>query len=351
MKYLLSLLVMLFAVTFCYAQNNSFPTPSGNATIGNGNYLILTDPTINTTSGITWFGSSPISYGIYRSAGSWNAPDYQQLKIHWDTGIILEPGNAYGKSYVDINGGGLRVTSGYLGIGTTQPLAQLQVGAGTSNTGSSVTMLGGAASGGAVNALSLVNSAAPGTGNEVDMTFHTAGNYSPTAQIGAIAQASQPTTDLAFSTYDASIGIREKMRILGTGNVGIGTTQPDQKLTVNGTIHSKEVKVDTSMPPPDYVFDADYKLPSLTEVKYYIAKNHHLPEIPSAAQIEKDGLKLGEMNMVLLKKVEELTLHLIEKDSEIEDLKKQKTINQLQQVQLDQLKQQLEVLTKEIHKN
>ncbi|MES2807005.1 MAG: pyocin knob domain-containing protein [Bacteroidota bacterium] len=83
--------------------------------------------------------------------------------------------------------------------------------------------------------------------------------------------------------------------------VGIGTNTPDEVLTVNGKIHAKEVRIDTSIPTPDYVFNKDYPLMSLTEVKNYIEKNHHLPEVPSAAEVEKDGLRLGEMNIILLK--------------------------------------------------
>lgn len=101
------------------------------------------------------------------------------------------------------------------------------------------------------------------------------------------------------------------------GNVGIGTTIPDAKLTVNGTIHSIEIKVNLNIPGPDYVFEPGYKLTTLSEIKTYINKNHHLPEIPSADQMAKEGINLSEMNMKLLKKVEELTLHLIEKENQL----------------------------------
>ncbi|MDB5002087.1 MAG: hypothetical protein JWQ34_312 [Mucilaginibacter sp.] len=123
------------------------------------------------------------------------------------------------------------------------------------------------------------------------------------------------------------------------GYVGIGTKDPDELLTVNGKIHSKEVKVDLNVPGPDYVFEPDYKLSNLTELKAYIDKNHHLPEIPSAKQMEKEGLNLGEMNVKLLKKVEELTLYLIEKDNK--DKEKDARL-QSQQEQIEFLKQEQE---------
>jgi hypothetical protein len=105
------------------------------------------------------------------------------------------------------------------------------------------------------------------------------------------------------------------------GYVGIGTAAPDAALTVKGTIHTNEVKVDLNVPGPDYVFEKDYPLMSLEETKAYIDANKHLPEVPSAKEMEKNGVQLGEMNMLLLKKVEELTLHLIEMKKENEELR------------------------------
>ncbi|WP_374174324.1 hypothetical protein [Flavobacterium tructae] len=115
-----------------------------------------------------------------------------------------------------------------------------------------------------------------------------------------------------------------KMSILTNGNVGVGTLAPDSKLTVAGSIHAQEVKVTTRAGEvPDYVFANDYKLKSLEEVEDYIKQNSHLPEIPSAKEIEKNGLMLAEMNLSLLKKMEEMTLYMIEQNKRIKDLEKQ----------------------------
>lgn len=119
------------------------------------------------------------------------------------------------------------------------------------------------------------------------------------------------------------------------GRVGIGTTDPDSKLSVNGLIHAKEVKIDLSFPAPDYVFDESYNLKSLAETAQYIKENKHLPDVPSAVTMAKEGINLSELNMALLKKVEELTLYLIEKDKKDIAL----------QLQVDELKAKLENIT------
>ncbi|MBS7563041.1 hypothetical protein KHS38_01375 [Mucilaginibacter sp. Bleaf8] len=118
------------------------------------------------------------------------------------------------------------------------------------------------------------------------------------------------------------------------GNVAIGTTDAKgYKLAVAGNIRATEIKVE-ALPWPDYVFKPSYKLPSLTEVKEYIEKNKHLPDMPSEQEVAKEGISLGEMNRLLLKKVEELTLYLIEKDKK-EGL--QEKVNKRQQQQINKL--------------
>jgi hypothetical protein len=118
------------------------------------------------------------------------------------------------------------------------------------------------------------------------------------------------------------------------GNVGIGTTAPKEKLSVNGKIRAHEIKVETSGW-PDYVFAKDYHLPSLQETEQHIKDKGHLPGIPSAEEVKTNGVDLGEMNAKLLKKIEELTLYLIEIKKENE------TINQKLQSEIDQLKSNL----------
>lgn len=94
------------------------------------------------------------------------------------------------------------------------------------------------------------------------------------------------------------------------GNVGIGTLSPKEKLSVNGNIRAHEIKVETANW-PDFVFSKSYCLPSLSQTEQYIAEKGHLPGIPSAKQVNENGVELGEMNAKLLQKIEELTLHMI----------------------------------------
>ncbi|XHR97338.1 hypothetical protein ACFJIV_12175 [Mucilaginibacter sp. UC70_90] len=131
--------------------------------------------------------------------------------------------------------------------------------------------------------------------------------------------------------------------IFATGNVGIGTTDTKgYKLGVNGSVIATSVTVKLNSAWPDYVFKSAYQLPSLTEVKSYIDQNQHLPEIPSAEEVEKNGQNLGEMNKLLMKKVEELTLYAIE--NEQKDKEKDKLLTSLQE-QINLLKQQLTAIT------
>jgi len=117
--------------------------------------------------------------------------------------------------------------------------------------------------------------------------------------------------------YTASSSLPLQVGLAVNGNVGIGTTNPQAKLAVNGTVLAKEVKVKNDISVPDYVFEPDYDLPALDEIEAYIKEHKHLPEIPSAKDIEMEGLNLAEMNLLLLKKVEELTLHLIQQEKKI----------------------------------
>lgn len=96
-----------------------------------------------------------------------------------------------------------------------------------------------------------------------------------------------------------------------TGDITIGTTALQKQLNVNGNIKARKVKV-TLTDWPDYVFGRDYELMPLPQLGEYIEANKHLPGVPSAETVEQEGLELGENQAVLLKKIEELTLYILE---------------------------------------
>lgn len=104
------------------------------------------------------------------------------------------------------------------------------------------------------------------------------------------------------------------------GNVGIGTKTPDAKLTVKGNIHAQEIKVTTDAG-ADFVFEKDYQLKDLSILEEFVKSNKHLPDIPSEQEMKEKGLEVGEFQIKLLQKIEELTLYIIAQQRQIEELR------------------------------
>lgn len=126
-------------------------------------------------------------------------------------------------------------------------------------------------------------------------------------------------TLLSIATRHNKSSWTDVMTFTSDEKIGIGTINPDSKLTVAGNIHSREVKV-TINAGADFVFANEYKLPSLEKVELFIKENKHLPEIAPAIEMEKNGIHLAEMNIKLLQKIEELTLYTIQQQKEIKEL-------------------------------
>lgn len=123
------------------------------------------------------------------------------------------------------------------------------------------------------------------------------------------------------------------LTLYGNGSVGVGfgTTynqghfkNQGYKLAVNGGIICEEIKVITDVPDADYVFTEEYDLPSLSQIEAFIKQHKHLPNIPSADQFKTEGYNVGEMDGMLLRKIEELTLYIIELNERIDLIEKEK---------------------------
>ena len=262
--------------------------------------------------------------------------------------------------------------TGSVGIGITAPIAKLHIkGTGTTNSSSSLLIQNSAGTdllktfdngfigiGTTITPLEklhiqngdLLISSNANTLNTVVGALKFSYNSWPASYAGIAGMTNGGGLDqLDLLFYTAYGTATEKMRIMSnSGFVGIGTAAPGAKLDVNGNIFCNQkiaigttdlVKIGTNSLAvngtaiftkakvaiyatawPDYVFSPNYKLPSLAEIEDFIKLNKHLPEVPTAAEVEKDGIDLGDNQTLLLKKIEELTLIVIEQNKKQESL-------------------------------
>lgn len=129
-------------------------------------------------------------------------------------------------------------------------------------------------------------------------------------------------SDWLLINGESGTGWRKDIVIHNTGEVCMGTSDiaTGYKLSVDGKVACREVLVKASGSWPDYVFAEDYKLLTLKQLEKSVEQNNHLPGIPSAKEVEENGFTLGEMQRLVLEKVEELTLYTIEQGKQIEEL-------------------------------
>ncbi len=238
-------------------------------------------------------------------------------------------------------------TSTRVGIGTSNPSASYKLhvyGGFNSKDG-----IYAYAYGSGKRAIFGNNSHGSGYAGYFQGNLHSTGNI--TANINKVIKVGNSTSSLsmhaatccpgAYMDYDggplvfrrAGVSWDAPLNLQANGTVVIGgsaiydgsiTNTNGHKLSVNGGIWCEEVEVTANVPSSDYVFYDDYKLMSLKEVEKFVKDNHHLPEVPSAEAFKKNGYKLGDMDDLLLRKVEELTLYTIAADKQIEKLTKEK---------------------------
>ncbi|WP_158826719.1 tail fiber protein [Mucilaginibacter lacusdianchii] len=319
MKKIYLSLILLTSITLAKAQWST-----------NGNHIYTSN------SGNIGFGTStPIESigGARKTLHLYNPSDGVIMRLQGNT-IDFEIGTspAYNASFISTRSNHdfiyftgsverYRITKdGYFGIGMTFPTGRLEVASPNGGTGSAgIFHLNGSQSWGHV-----VTLATDLTGGDDARLLFSYRNKSKQWSLGGSFNTSRFSIweDSGNGVFGSDYGT-ERFTVLPGGNVGIGTSAPDTKLAVNGTIHTKEVKVDLAEMAPDYVFEKSYDLPTLSEIERYITTHRHLPEIPSAKEMEKEGMNVGSMTLKLLKKMEEMTLLMIQQQKKIQHLESQ----------------------------
>lgn len=214
--------------------------------------------------------------------------------------------------------------NGYVGIGTSSPTEKLEVSGNAKATNITATS-------------SVQSSTLTVTGNVVFSAL--SGSSSKVLTIGSngtLSSADMSEMNDGMGDHIATMNLNlNGKKIVGATNgtngifvaqngnvrIGAGTASPTKTLEVNGTIRSKEVLVEVANW-SDFVFDKDYDLRTLMEVESYIKENGHLPDVPSAEEVKTNGVDVGEMNAILLQKIEELTLYIIELEKKIDGMQK-----------------------------
>lgn len=206
----------------------------------------------------------------------------------------------------------LNPNGGNLGVGTTSPIEKLHINGGNlvvDNAAPFMYLRANGLTAGYLNA----------SGNNIGLTT-TASNNTGVLYLGAKGQgivSIEPNGQFSVNT-----GNPGAFRVHPDGRVTVGPKAASGYwFAVGGSMICEELKVQLINNWPDYVFKDDYKLRTLDDLRKYISENNHLPGIPAAAEVEKNGIDVGDMQKRLMEKVEELTLYVLQLQNEIRSLK------------------------------
>jgi len=216
----------------------------------------------------------------------------------------------------------IRVSSnGNVGIGTTAPLANLHIQNPSTATNTAIIRL--SALQGAGYTTEIINEFNTNNAFQIKQNgfniLRSSGNGDALIELGH-----RDNKQLNLLTHTTGKVTVPNARLIIGAEPAAGSpllADASNKLLVNGSIGAKKVRV-TQNGWPDYVFDGNYDLMPLAQVADFIAQNKHLPQVPSAKEVEKEGIDLGDNQALLLRKIEELTLYIIAQQKQIDELKK-----------------------------
>ncbi len=283
------------------ANTGSFSSTGGSSLSFNTNGT--TRLTVLNSNGSVGIGTATPSAMLHVAGNILSTSDVSSTRFSANTGNF----NSIGSADLSLQTNNTsRITvlnaNGYVGIGTNTPAQLLHISGGNMILD---------------NDAPTIYTGTTANSRYVNLASNASGQPSPSGlKAGGILIAD----DFNYSSPS-------KNDLVVKGHVGIGTPLSSNlkgyALAVNGKIAARDLLVETTSGNwPDYVFSSGYHLPSLYDVESYVKENKHLQDVPSAQQIEEKH-SVGEMDAILLKKVEELTLYIIEQQKQIDALKQE----------------------------